>query len=255
MKTKTFNIADLHGRYDLLEKAIEQIEAYPDVEKGVVVFTGDYIDRGLQSKQVIARLLKGPNDTSKWTWVCLKGNHETFLEQYYFENKLINDDFWCAYNGGKQTLASYDDEGMSYMERLQNPKLLIPKAHAEFIRDMPYYYKDKARVFVHAKVDPETRLEDQDKREMVWDLYPQGGSGGWWDDDSAGWKTVVHGHEQDENNPSHFYLRYNYDTFAWYTGKLVVGVWDDNGTDPIDNIKIRLRSHVEKQLDDERWMY
>jgi len=253
MKTKTFNVADLHGRYDLLEAAINKIEAYPDVEKGIVVFTGDYIDRGLQSKQVIDRLLKGPTDKDKWTWVCLKGNHETFLEDYYYTNKLIDDDFWCTYNGGRQTLASYDDEGMSYMERLQNPKLLIPQSHAKFIRDMPYVYEDQDRVFVHAYVSHDQSLEDRTD-DMLWKLYPTNAGGGWFDSKNNKWKAVVHGHEQSPAHPAHYSLRHNYDTFAWYTGRLVLGVWDETGTDPVDNIEIRLRAHIEKQLDDERWI-
>ena len=47
----TFAIADLHGRFDLLELALASVEARePRGDQRRVVFLGDYIDRGLQSR-------------------------------------------------------------------------------------------------------------------------------------------------------------------------------------------------------------
>ena len=57
MKNVTYAIADLHGRYDLLDLAIAKIE---ELGGGTVVFMGDYIDRGPQSRQIIERLIGGP---------------------------------------------------------------------------------------------------------------------------------------------------------------------------------------------------
>ncbi|MEK1853319.1 MAG: metallophosphoesterase, partial [Phyllobacterium sp.] len=58
--SKTYAIADLHGRYDLLLAAIERIEL-ADHSGGTIVFTGDYVDRGPQSRQIIERLIAGPS--------------------------------------------------------------------------------------------------------------------------------------------------------------------------------------------------
>jgi serine/threonine protein phosphatase 1 len=54
---KTFAVPDIHGRFDLLQGALVKIEAAAD--GGTVVFLGDYIDRGPQSKQVFGRLMAG----------------------------------------------------------------------------------------------------------------------------------------------------------------------------------------------------
>lgn len=56
---KTFNIADLHGRFDLLLLALREIDnrASPG---DTVVFTGDYVDRGPESMQVLTTLIEGP---------------------------------------------------------------------------------------------------------------------------------------------------------------------------------------------------
>jgi serine/threonine protein phosphatase 1 len=75
--TKTYVIADLHGRYDLLNLALTRIEASAP---GTVVFLGDYIDRGPASRQIIERLIAGPS--VGWNWVTLKGNHEELLVTY-----------------------------------------------------------------------------------------------------------------------------------------------------------------------------
>lgn len=64
----TFAVADLHGRFDLLQEAIARIEHHST--SGTVVFTGDYVDRGPFSSDVIERLMAGPDDPSRWRWIC-----------------------------------------------------------------------------------------------------------------------------------------------------------------------------------------
>ena len=54
---KTFVIADVHGRLDLLKAALARIENHAP---GKVVFTGDFIDGGPQSRGVVVSLIAGP---------------------------------------------------------------------------------------------------------------------------------------------------------------------------------------------------
>lgn len=56
MKT-TYCITDLHGRFDLLQAALSEID---NREPGNVVFTGDYVERGPESRQIIERVMDGP---------------------------------------------------------------------------------------------------------------------------------------------------------------------------------------------------
>ncbi|MGU3399244.1 metallophosphoesterase [Brucellaceae bacterium D45D] len=213
---KTFAIADLHGRYDLLEKAIERIELSSH-SGGTVVFTGDYVDRGPHSAQIIDRLMKGPDDTHRWKWVCLQGNHEDMLLQS-IEQPLLAVQWWAP-NGGGATLISYGaKEGDSIISALG----LIPSDHRAWIKALPLIHADKHRVFVHAAVDETIPLDEQTAQTMQWMLYPDGYQGG------HGKYHVVHGHHQFVEGPMLYEGRTDLDTFAWKTGRLVVGVFDDD---------------------------
>jgi len=110
--SKTYVIADIHGRYDLLSLALERIEA--NQSGGTVVFTGDYVDRGPASKQVMRRLMSGPFG-DHWTWVCLKGNHEDMMVAAC---RGIADIGWWIGNGGSQTLQSFKRWGTRSLSRL-----------------------------------------------------------------------------------------------------------------------------------------
>ena len=60
--TTYFAIADLHGRFDLLEKVIDVVDDYVD-NAGLdhsecrFITLGDYIDRGKKSRQIIETLM------------------------------------------------------------------------------------------------------------------------------------------------------------------------------------------------------
>src|SRR4051812_39849994 len=79
--TRVYAIGDIHGRCDLLDRLLVQIEAEtksPDL-KQVVVFMGDYVDRGADSKGVVDRLLAGfPGYEVHY----LKGNHEEAIQTF-----------------------------------------------------------------------------------------------------------------------------------------------------------------------------
>jgi serine/threonine protein phosphatase 1 len=77
--SKTYAIADLHGRLDLLEIALGKIADHADLP-GTVVTLGDYVDRGPHSRQVIERLMGGLGREG-WRLICLKGNHEDIMWQ------------------------------------------------------------------------------------------------------------------------------------------------------------------------------
>ena len=56
--SKTYAIADLHGRLDLLEMALAQIASHAELPATLVTL-GDYVDRGPDSRKVIGRLMGG----------------------------------------------------------------------------------------------------------------------------------------------------------------------------------------------------
>lgn len=216
---QTFVVADLHGRFDLLEAALARIaERSPD--GGTVIFTGDYVDRGPDSRQVIERLMAGPQPG--WTWITLKGNHEEMMVRSQFrradEQHIRDDERWLA-NGGTATLDSYDGT--------------IPQSHLEWARDLPSIHRDTYRIYVHAGVDPSLPLAEQDDSILLWMRYPVGANVQY-----PGLHTV-HGHTPNAEGPELYAGRTNLDTLAVRTGRLVVGVFDDDKPGgPVDLIEV-----------------
>ena len=217
-KNLTFAIADLHGRFDLLQDALVAIDAYAEGHAPAhVVFLGDYVDRGPESRQIIERLRAGPRGDA--TWVCLKGNHEDMMMRASRDPSLMD---WWTGNGGDKTLASYHGSTIS------------PDTHIAWIEALPHIHVDRHRVFVHAGVDPAVPLETQADRVLMWKRYAAGFSEGHGD------RHVVHGHHPSENGPRLFAGRTALDTLAWRTGRLVVAVFDDElPGGPIDFIAVR----------------
>ena len=102
MTEAIYVVGDIHGRYDLLQKA--QLEIARDYDgAATVVFLGDYIDRGPQGCAVVKCLMRGPaRDGDRW--VCLRGNHEQMALDAHQPggNRYV----WPN-NGGDATLKSF----------------------------------------------------------------------------------------------------------------------------------------------------
>jgi len=99
---------------------------------------------------------------------------------------------------------------------------VVPDEHLRWIERLPLMHVDEHRIFVHAGVDPNLSLDEQDSQELIWKIYGDRDEGG------HGRRPVVHGHHQHANGPILKKDRTNLDTFAWYTGRLAIGVFDDD---------------------------
>lgn len=226
----TYAIADLHGRFDLLEAALARIAEHATLPATLVTM-GDYSDRGPQSRQILERLMAGPGHPD-WTWVHLKGNHEDIMVRALGNPSLMG---WWLDNGGGQTLLSY-----GHAKDGPITPDVVPMEHVQWINSLPLFHEDANRVFVHAWVHPKTPLAEQvDLRcyhgepALFWTLYR--------DDDEGGHlgKHVVHGHHQHAEGPILKSGRTNLDTFAWHSGRLIIGVFDDaKAGGPIEQIEI-----------------
>lgn len=222
--TKTYAIADLHGRLDLLDAALQAIASTEPEENYTVVFLGDYVDRGPMSRGIIERLMEGPKGEA--TWVCLQGNHENIMLQSLADRTKIQ---WWIENGGNTTLLSY---GHSLHGRY-TPQI-VPQEHVDWLRGLPLFHKDEHRVYVHAGVDSRHSLAGQYRKTLQWKLYDEHDHEGYYT------KHVVHGHHQFADGPKLYKSRTNLDTCAWHTGRLVVGVFDDRKAGgPIDFIEVK----------------
>jgi serine/threonine protein phosphatase 1 len=208
----TFAIPDLHGRFDLLQSAIARIIERSGGERSTIVTLGDYVDRGPSSRQVIEYLMGW--QSNKLMLVSLKGNHEAMMWETCSNLAEIS---WWLKNGGDRTLASY---GQSSQQSVN--LRMVPRAHLLWIANLPLMHVDQHRLFVHAAVDPKLSLERQSEQTLLWKRYPDGFEAGYGD------RHVVHGHHANRQAPIVTKGKTNLDGLAWKTGRLVIGVFEDD---------------------------
>jgi len=213
-----YAVGDVHGRSDLLVKLVSLIEsdaAARAVARPIVVFVGDYVDRGANSRGVIELLLNGL--PKEWTPVFLKGNHEEALLSFV-DNPAFGD-VWRDF-GGLQTLTSYGVALQRKGGEIDWPAAAsafaaaLPQSHREFLQGLALTEQIGDYVFVHAGVRPRIPLEYQSEKDLLWirDDFTAAGR-------ALPGKTVVYGHTPNEEvvvGPG----RIGIDTGAYATGKL-----------------------------------
>lgn len=211
----TYAIGDIHGCIGPLKKLLEKIEQNtPD--GGTVVFLGDYVDRGPDSKAVVDLIMAGPQKKG-WKWIALMGNHEDMMVGAVLGHY---DPEWWIGNGGDATIASYG-------ERLDGK-------HIEWMLNLPQLHEDEHRIYVHAGVDETVPLAEQTEKELLWSRKPPHYSGEYWG------KHLVHGHTPASQNPITVGNRTNVDSAAVFGGKLSCVVFaDDMPGEPIDIMSVR----------------
>ena len=140
-------ITDIHGELEKLESVLSKIETRHD---DIFVFMGDYIDRGSKSKEVVDRVIEQSNYNK---CIYLIGSHEYAMmhsktDEYY---QWLYDNY-----GGPATTKSYGG--------FNN----IMKIHGEFYKNLKFYYLTDKYLFVHAGINPNYSLEEQDEVDLVY---------------------------------------------------------------------------------------
>lgn len=225
---KTYVIADVHGRFDLLCAAIDIIEKDAGEDGGKLICLGDFVDRGPQSCNVIDLLMAGPQKPG-WEWIVLQGNHEAMMLECLANPGIMR---WWIGNGGGQTLISYGYKQGDHLEPLK-----IPPEHLNWMAQLPLTHEDEHRIFVHAGVPFDKEVADTKVETLQWMLYPgdvEHGDAEFHDDaPHISGKHIVHGHHQSASHPLLKEHRTNLDSFAWYCGRLAIGVFDDTQPKPV----------------------
>lgn len=217
---RVYAIGDIHGRADLLAQLFELVEAD---RRGraegheVIVCTGDYVDRGRQSREVVELLLAGPlEDTDR---ILLKGNHEELMLQ--FLDNPETGPFWY-YQGGNATLRSYGIEvapsaigrgGLGWPEIAHEFRRKLPGSHLRFFEELPVSHQIGDYFFCHAGVVPGKPLDQQDPAELLWIRQP------FLESTVSHGKVVVHGHTPSDE-PTVRANRIGIDTGAYYSDRL-----------------------------------
>lgn len=225
-----YGVGDIHGRYDLLKSMLAQVAA-DSVERAhgrrpMLVFCGDYIDRGPQSAEVIEALvwLKARGEVEVH---ALKGNHEQGLLKFIEEP--LNGAPWLR-NGGVQTLESYGvqlpasgEAEVDYVAVRDELLRKMPASHLRFLETLELMLEVGDFVFVHAGVRPGAPLAEQTERDLLWirEAFLEA--------PDPHEKIVVHGHSWFEPRPQVRGNRMGIDTGAYMTGVLTAIRVDDDG--------------------------
>ncbi len=205
----TYVIPDLHGRRDLLDRALAEIETHRAGENATLVVLGDYVDKGPDSRGVIARLRAGVAPGLRVA--MLKGNHDALMVAALRGNVPMEN--WLA-KGGDTALSSYGGDAA-----------YVPMHDIDWLDGRPLWHIDAHRIYVHAGVDPALSLAQQNPSVLMTKRYADDDASG--HDAGEGARHVVHGHDRHPDGPLLKGGRTNLDTYAWRTGRLVVGVFDD----------------------------
>lgn len=169
---RLYAVGDVHGRSDLLEDLLRQIErdfqSRADANN-ILVFLGDLIDRGPSSAQVVERIRTYTHPNVRTVALC--GNHEEILIRILRgEDSLIDD--WLRY-GGTECLESYgiDRTEISQLSEAKQRALIkesIPPEHQEFLFSLADTFRAGGYLLVHAGIRPGVDFKEQDQADLRW---------------------------------------------------------------------------------------
>ena len=216
LERSIYAVGDVHGRADLLLRLIEKIESQIEISgelNPLIVFLGDYVDRGYESYEVIEIILRFMEFREV---KVLRGNHEDMLL-----NALSTPDSIASWRaiGGLETLMSYGvnptdvSRGRGYSEASAGFSEKIPERHRLFFESLDTSHIEGDFYFCHAGIRPGIPLDLQSPLDLLWirepflsytDPHP---------------KIIVHGHTPGDD-VEFLNNRINVDTGAYLSNKL-----------------------------------
>ena len=219
MSTITYAIGDVHGRLDLLRPLLGRIEedAEAHAAAATIVFTGDYVDRGPDSRGVVEALMAGPRRPGD-SFLPLRGNHDQLFVDSVRGTPVPE---WAGVLF-THTLESYSSRGYELPQRRGRPPEHAETLarHADFLAGLPLTHDDGLHLFVHAGIRPGVPLAGQDPEDLIWIRE------GFLDYAGPLPRRVVHGHTIMGPRPVVKPNRISIDTGAFRTGILTAAVLD-----------------------------
>jgi len=215
---RVYAVGDIHGRADLLKdihRLIEEDAARDQVQENVLVYLGDYIDRGVFVREALDMLCS--DVLPGFRRIFLKGNHEQMMLEFLENPELLEP--WVQL-GGQSTLLSYgvkvslSDFSRNKAESAQKALIdSLPREHFSFLSNLKLCFELGDYLFVHAGVRPGKALSEQIPEDLLWirdDFLSSGEHFG---------ARIVHGHSI-VSSPEILPNRINVDTGAYASGKL-----------------------------------
>ncbi len=196
----TLAVGDIHGNRAALDDLLGRLRNGLS-DHDTVVFLGDYIDRGPDSKGCIDSLLRFRADSPARV-VTLIGNHEDWLLRTIADPHRHS---WLIGMEAFATIASYSERAADVLRlaaEAAGPRLIgqeitlpydeflqaVPADHLAFFHDLRLFHRAEGACFVHGGLDPGvSSLEEQKPQALIW-----GGPG--FPTEYRGADTVVYGH-------------------------------------------------------------
>ncbi len=200
-------IGDIHGRYKKLLKIWDIISTKP---KGKLIFLGDYVDRGRNSREVVSFIEQLVKEDKA---IAILGNHDDMFIQWWYNKRQLWE--WKE-NYLKPTLNSYRDKHGVNKYKIQE--------HINFLKTLPKSYITETFYFCHSG----------DPKDPLWGRPFDN------DTDLYDGKYCIHGHTSLEK-PFFGKHRANIDTGAGWSkgGSLTCGVWEEGNTKPLEVINVK----------------
>lgn len=172
---RVYAVGDVHGSINHLNRMLKMVEADLVGYDGVVylVFLGDLIDRGPDSRGVVDRIMtyriRGNPP------ICIMGNHEEFL-LLSLAGQAETMRRWLEY-GGVDCVRSYGVDADQLVRMSDHAALgalsrAIPKEHVAFIEGFGDTFRFGDYLFVHAGIRPGLPLDRQDHADLRWIREP-----------------------------------------------------------------------------------
>jgi serine/threonine protein phosphatase 1 len=164
-----YAVGDIHGERALLE---ELLASLPLCDGDRLVFVGDYVDRGPDSKGVVDTLLRVEQERD---CVFLLGNHESMFLSFlgWTRQEYFGGDAFLM-NGGDRTLASY---GYFDADEPDAKSFQLPPGHERFYQRLKLFHREGDYLFVHAgigrdlldEVDVDYALRKARSEDLLWE--------------------------------------------------------------------------------------
>jgi serine/threonine protein phosphatase 1 len=196
----TYAIGDIHGNLDALEDLLDTL--LPVIRsEDTLVFMGDYIDRGPNSKGCLDQIIRLEAE-APFRVVALIGNHEDWMLRTLRDYTSHS---WVLGMEAFETIASYsaqaaealrvelENAGMRLItEKVEIPYEiffdLLPSHHIEFLQNLVIYHRTPDALCVHGGLDPLVGpMEQQESESIIWgtDRFPA---------EYRGDEVIVYGH-------------------------------------------------------------
>nr|WP_276314434.1 metallophosphoesterase family protein [Paenibacillus xylanexedens] len=148
-------VSDIHGCLDEFNLILNKNKY--DSTNDQLILLGDYVDRGMKSKQVIEQIIKLKFDHDV---VALKGNHDDMMVAALKNDDELYDAQWLN-NGGFTTLigyigGDYFEEGFDWDKYIEVKEYIRKhyQHHIDFLDVLSLCHEDERHIYVHAGINP-----------------------------------------------------------------------------------------------------